>query len=101
MQVYAQRVPNVPGKTPDQVIAEAFDAAAREVSRARTRTRISSASRSTPGTASPKATLPCRLSSTARQIAFVPDDRPGQWMYHCHILEHHAAGMMGHFEVVR
>jgi FtsP/CotA-like multicopper oxidase with cupredoxin domain len=34
-------------------------------------------------------------------IAFVPDDRPGQWMYHCHILEHHAAGMMGHFEVVR
>jgi len=30
-------------------------------------------------------------------IAFRPDDRPGQWMYHCHILEHHAAGMMGHF----
>jgi FtsP/CotA-like multicopper oxidase with cupredoxin domain len=34
-------------------------------------------------------------------IAFRPDDRPGKWMYHCHILEHHAAGMMGHFEVVR
>ncbi len=34
-------------------------------------------------------------------IAFRPDDRPGLWMYHCHILEHHAAGMMGHFEVVR
>ena len=34
-------------------------------------------------------------------IAFRPDDRPGNWMYHCHILEHHAAGMMGHFEVVR
>ena len=34
-------------------------------------------------------------------IAFRADDRPGQWMYHCHILEHHAAGMMGHFEVVR
>lgn len=33
-------------------------------------------------------------------IAFRPDDRPGQWMYHCHILEHHAAGMMAHFEVV-
>jgi len=33
-------------------------------------------------------------------IAFRPDDRPGKWMYHCHILEHHAAGMMGHFEVV-
>jgi FtsP/CotA-like multicopper oxidase with cupredoxin domain len=33
-------------------------------------------------------------------IAFRADARPGQWMYHCHILEHHAAGMMGHFEVV-
>jgi FtsP/CotA-like multicopper oxidase with cupredoxin domain len=38
--------------------------------------------------------------STTR-IAWMPDDRPGEWMYHCHILEHHAAGMMGHFEVVR
>lgn len=38
--------------------------------------------------------------STTR-IAWIPDDRPGSWMYHCHILEHHAAGMMGHFEVVR
>ena len=35
------------------------------------------------------------------RIAWMPDDRPGEWMYHCHILEHHAAGMMGHFEVVR
>jgi FtsP/CotA-like multicopper oxidase with cupredoxin domain len=35
------------------------------------------------------------------RIAFVPDDRPGEWMYHCHILEHHASGMMAHFEVVR
>ena len=38
--------------------------------------------------------------STVR-IAWLPDDRPGEWMYHCHIVEHHAAGMMGHFEVVR
>jgi FtsP/CotA-like multicopper oxidase with cupredoxin domain len=38
--------------------------------------------------------------STTR-IAWVPDGRPGSWMYHCHILEHHAAGMMGHFDVVR
>ena len=38
--------------------------------------------------------------STAR-IAWVADDREGSWMYHCHILEHHAAGMMAHFEVVR
>ncbi len=35
------------------------------------------------------------------KIVWKPDDRPGLWMYHCHILEHHAAGMMGHFEVVR
>lgn len=35
------------------------------------------------------------------RIAWLPDDRPGRWMYHCHILEHHAAGMMGLFEVVR
>ena len=34
------------------------------------------------------------------RIAWVPDDRPGEWMYHCHILEHHEQGMMGHFEVV-
>lgn len=35
------------------------------------------------------------------RIAWVADDRPGEWMYHCHILEHHSAGMMAHFEVVR
>ena len=34
------------------------------------------------------------------RIAWMPDDRPGEWMYHCHILEHHASGMMGTFEVV-
>jgi FtsP/CotA-like multicopper oxidase with cupredoxin domain len=33
------------------------------------------------------------------RIAWLPDDRPGRWMYHCHILEHHAGGMMAHFEV--
>ena len=38
--------------------------------------------------------------STTR-IAWLPDERPGSWMYHCHILEHHAAGMMAHFDVVR
>jgi FtsP/CotA-like multicopper oxidase with cupredoxin domain len=38
--------------------------------------------------------------STTR-IAWMPDERPGSWMYHCHILEHHAAGMMAHFDVVR
>jgi FtsP/CotA-like multicopper oxidase with cupredoxin domain len=35
------------------------------------------------------------------RIAWMPDDRPGEWMYHCHILEHHAMGMMAHFAVVR
>jgi FtsP/CotA-like multicopper oxidase with cupredoxin domain len=35
------------------------------------------------------------------RIAWLPDDRPGEWMYHCHIVEHHASGMMGHFAVVR
>ncbi len=34
------------------------------------------------------------------KIAWMPDNRPGKWMYHCHILEHHAAGMMAHFEVI-
>jgi FtsP/CotA-like multicopper oxidase with cupredoxin domain len=33
------------------------------------------------------------------KIAWMPDNRPGKWMYHCHILEHHAAGMMATFEV--
>jgi FtsP/CotA-like multicopper oxidase with cupredoxin domain len=37
----------------------------------------------------------------AVRIAWLPDDRPGSWMYHCHILEHHAAGMMAHFDVIR
>src|SRR5688500_19397629 len=32
------------------------------------------------------------------KIAWIPDNRPGMWMYHCHILEHHAAGMMARSE---
>lgn len=40
------------------------------------------------------------LPPTSRvKIAWLPDNRLGRWMYHCHILEHHEAGMMGHFEV--
>lgn len=34
------------------------------------------------------------------KIAWMPDNRPGTWMYHCHIIEHHAAGMMANFEVI-
>ncbi len=37
---------------------------------------------------------------TTIKIAWMPDHRPGTWMYHCHILEHHAAGMMANFRVV-
>jgi FtsP/CotA-like multicopper oxidase with cupredoxin domain len=32
------------------------------------------------------------------EIAFVADN-PGDWMLHCHILEHQKSGMMGHFRV--
>jgi len=37
---------------------------------------------------------------TSIKIAWMPDNRPGRWMYHCHIIEHHAAGMMANFEVI-
>jgi len=37
---------------------------------------------------------------TKVKLAWMPDNRPGRWMYHCHILEHHAAGMMANFDVV-
>ena len=33
------------------------------------------------------------------EIAFVADN-PGDWMFHCHILEHQQAGMMGTVKVV-
>ena len=32
------------------------------------------------------------------EIAFVADN-PGDWMFHCHILEHQAAGMMATIRV--
>ncbi|MFO0712158.1 MAG: multicopper oxidase family protein [Sandaracinus sp.] len=35
------------------------------------------------------------------RIAFRPDDRPGMWMFHCHILEHAHGGMMGMLELTR
>jgi FtsP/CotA-like multicopper oxidase with cupredoxin domain len=28
------------------------------------------------------------------------DDRPGMWMFHCHILDHAEAGMMGSLMVM-
>ena len=33
------------------------------------------------------------------RIAWRADDRPGEWMYHCHILEHAESGMMASFAV--
>lgn len=42
-----------------------------------------------------------RELAATQHIAWIPDDHPSSRMYHCHLLEHHEAGMMGHFEVVR
>lgn len=52
-----------------------------------------------PDFASWKDTINLKPRSTTK-IAWMPDNRPGTWMYHCHILEHHQAGMMANFEVV-
>ena len=52
----------------------------------------------------PRESRPYRCDPEHRgrvRIAWMPDDRPGFWMYHCHILEHHAGGMMANFAVVR
>jgi FtsP/CotA-like multicopper oxidase with cupredoxin domain len=34
------------------------------------------------------------------RIAIEFDERPGTWMYHCHILDHAEVGMMGHLRVL-
>jgi FtsP/CotA-like multicopper oxidase with cupredoxin domain len=34
------------------------------------------------------------------KIAWMPDNRFGDWMYHCHILEHYEAGMMANFQII-
>lgn len=44
-----------------------------------------------------KDTLQLPQKSTTRIVARF--DRPGTWMYHCHILEHSARGMMGEIDV--
>ena len=46
-----------------------------------------------------KDTVNLKPRSTIK-IAWMPDNRPGTWMYHCHIIEHHAAGMMATFDVI-
>lgn len=45
-----------------------------------------------------KDTVNVPVDSSIR-IAVVFDERPGVWMYHCHILDHAEVGMMGHLHV--
>jgi FtsP/CotA-like multicopper oxidase with cupredoxin domain len=46
-----------------------------------------------------KDTVSVPVKSTV-QIAVRFDERPGIWMFHCHILDHAAIGMMGHLQVL-
>jgi FtsP/CotA-like multicopper oxidase with cupredoxin domain len=39
-------------------------------------------------------------SKSELAIAVKFDERPGMWMYHCHILDHAEIGMMGHLHVI-
>jgi FtsP/CotA-like multicopper oxidase with cupredoxin domain len=39
-------------------------------------------------------------SKSELRIAIKFDERPGMWMYHCHILDHAEVGMMGHLHVL-
>ena len=45
-----------------------------------------------------KDTVNVPVKSTVR-IAVRFDERPGMWMFHCHILDHAEVGMMGHLHV--
>ncbi len=47
-----------------------------------------------------KDTLNIPMKET-RKVVVKYDDRPGMWMFHCHILDHADLGMMGMLEVVR
>jgi FtsP/CotA-like multicopper oxidase with cupredoxin domain len=38
------------------------------------------------------------LPEEQAEVAFVADN-PGDWMFHCHIIEHQESGMMGYFRV--
>jgi FtsP/CotA-like multicopper oxidase with cupredoxin domain len=45
-----------------------------------------------------KDTVNVPMEGTARfLVAF--DERPGMWMFHCHILDHAEGGLMGHVHV--
>ncbi len=41
-----------------------------------------------------KDTINIPMKTTARFLVLF-DERPGTWMFHCHILDHADAGMMG------
>jgi FtsP/CotA-like multicopper oxidase with cupredoxin domain len=45
-----------------------------------------------------KDTVNIPVKSTVRLLVEF-DERPGMWMYHCHILDHADVGMMGHLHV--
>jgi FtsP/CotA-like multicopper oxidase with cupredoxin domain len=42
-----------------------------------------------------KDTVDVPFEQTRRFIVKFDDDRPGMWMYHCHILDHADGGLMG------
>jgi FtsP/CotA-like multicopper oxidase with cupredoxin domain len=45
-----------------------------------------------------KDTLNVPIDGTIRFVVFF-DERPGMWMFHCHILDHAEGGLMGHVHV--
>ncbi len=45
-----------------------------------------------------KDTLNIPMESTARFLVTF-DERPGEWMFHCHILDHADGGLMGTVKV--
>ena len=45
-----------------------------------------------------KDTLNVPIDGTIRFVV-VFDERPGMWMFHCHILDHADGGLMGHVQV--
>ena len=45
-----------------------------------------------------KDTLNIPMESTARFLVTF-DERPGEWMFHCHILDHAEGGLMGTVKV--
>ena len=61
-------------------------------------TATSSRCRTTHACSSGRTPSTCRRNRRSR-VAVRFDDRPGVWMYHCHILDHAEVGMMGHLIV--